>query len=153
LWTATYEDGDIDSETLAEQLAEVEALIELVASIADMTDEEAKATPVFGGSAYYIRDLEALTFAERARDVAIPIFVMHGGRDFQTPVDPCFYLFQEIFAGRNNATLKLYDNLNHLFMPSTATSFTEHANEIMAGTGTVYAPALQDIVDWINGVN
>ena len=145
-----YEAGQIDSETLTEQLADMEALVELFASIENMTDEEAKETLVFGASAYYIRDLESPTFAEHVSGVTIPIFVMHAGRDFQTPTDPDFYLFQEILAGRDNVTLKLYEDLNHSFMPSTATSFVEHASEIMAGVGSVYAPALQDIVGWIN---
>jgi hypothetical protein len=77
---------------------------------------------------------------------------MHAGRDFQTPVDPCFYLFEKILAGRDNATLKLYEDLNHVFMPSTATNFTEHGQEIAAGVGPVYAPALQDIIDWISSL-
>jgi fermentation-respiration switch protein FrsA (DUF1100 family) len=77
------------------------------------------------------------------------MLVMQGGRDFQIPASVDFLLFQEILGERDNVTFKLYENLNHSFIPSTATNFVEHANEITGSTEQVYELAMQDIVDWI----
>ena len=138
---------------LAEMIAEVDLLAELMDSIADMSAEEARETilPLMGVPAYYFQDLTAEAFAHYAAEVDVPILVMQPARDFQVLADVDFVLLQEIFAGRSDVTFLLYADLNHLFVPTTATNFTEHGMGIMESPGRMYAPVLQDIVDWILG--
>jgi dienelactone hydrolase len=151
--TLSYDAGLIDSISLAESLVEVDAIEELFASIANMTDEEAKGTATLLGSGYYMKDIENPSFLDQVSKVTAPILVMQGGRDFQVLADVDFALLREILADRDNITFELYENLNHLFMPSTATNFLEHAHEFMENRNiSVYIPALQDIVDWIHGL-
>jgi len=148
--TTAIELGVVEKEDMADILADVDRLIELAGRIANMSDEEAKETsvPILSSSVYYLKDMMIHSFENYAQDIAIPILVMQGGRDFQILADVDFVLLQELFAGRDNVSFNLYDDLNHSFMPTTAENFIEHAESIMTA-GNVYTPVLQDIVDWI----
>ena len=154
------EEGLIEEEDVADMveaagtediLAGTDAMEALIATLADMPGEVAKETqvPLVGGMAYYFKEMAAHPFANYIQGITVPILVMQGGRDFQILADVDFVLLQELFAGRDNVTFKLYEDLNHVFMLSTATNFIEHATEILMYSGCVYIPALQDIVDWI----
>ena len=43
---------------------------------------------------------------------------MQGYKDFQVSVEKDFNLYKEILKDKDNATFKLYENLNHAFVPS-----------------------------------
>ena len=131
------------------QLAQMDMLEELFATIPGMTPAEAKTVDIMGISAYYFNDLAARSFGNYVGEVAVPILVMQGGRDFQVRADKDFVLLQELLEGRDNVTFKLYEDLNHVFVPTTATNFLEHAAGITQMPGRMDAQALGDIVDWI----
>jgi len=130
-------------------LAQLDMLEELFAAIPAMTPAEAQAMDILGASAYYFKDLAARSFGNYIGEVSVPILVMQGGRDFQVRADKDFVLLQELLEGRDNVTFKLYEDLNHVFVPTTATNFVEHAIGIMQTPGRVDAQVLRDIVDWI----
>ena len=137
-------------------LGMVDALDAQFATIPGMSAAEARAAPLsfLGtplGMAYYFQEMAAHPFADFVRDTRAPMLVMQGGRDFQILADTNFAMIQELLAGRDNVTFKLYENLNHLFMPSAATDFNEHAVEVALTAGVVDAQAMQDIADWILG--
>ena len=144
--------GLVEEADMADMLDEVDQLAELLDRIIDISDEEAKETvvPMLGGNtmAYYFKDMMVRSFESYVQDITVPVLVMQGGRDFQILADVDFALMQEVFAGRDDVVFRLYDDLNHSFMPSTADNFIEHAESIML-PGHVYIPVLQDIVDWI----
>jgi alpha-beta hydrolase superfamily lysophospholipase len=145
-----YAEGLIDVDEKAFMLAELDILAELFSSIADMTAEEARETPIPSlGWAYYFKDMMQHPFADYVDNVTVPVLVLQGSNDFQVLADVDFVLLQELFAGRDNVTFKLYEGLNHLFMPSTAISFVQHASEIVESPGNVDVRVLRDIVTWI----
>jgi len=152
--STAIEEGLVEEKDMADMLVELDQLAELSDALADMPSDTAKETPVpmLGGStmAYYFKDLMVHAFENYAQNITAPILVMQGGRDFQILADVDFALFQEIFAGQDNVTFRLYEDLNHSFIPTTAENFIEHAESIME-PGHVYTPALRDIVDWILG--
>jgi dienelactone hydrolase len=120
-----------------------------------MTAEEAQRTqvnPLFGGgaSAYYFKDFAEHPFEDYIKDITIPIMAIHGSNDYQVPADIDFALLRELFKGRDNVTLNLYDGLDHRFMASNATNFVEHRNQILGRAGArVDEKVLGDIVNWI----
>ena len=145
--TGVHEEAD-----LTDFLTELYAVEKLVATIVDMSDEEAKElhVPMFGASAYYLKDLKLHPFEDFIPHISdLPTLVLQGGRDFQVLADVDFVLLQELFAERDDVMFILYENLNHLFVPTTATNFLEHAEGIIMNPGRVYTQALRDIVDWI----
>lgn len=137
---------------LADIIAGVDELEELFNQLADLSDEEAQETivPVFGGMAYYYLDMLRHPFETYVQDLMAPVLVMQPDRDFQILADVDFILLQELFADRDNVTFLLYEELNHMFIPSAATNFIEHAESVIEG-GQVDRTVLQDIVAWILG--
>ena len=147
---AAIEAGQIEESEVEEFKATVQALQDLAATLLDFSAEEAKdiIVPLFDNSLYYWRDLNVNSFAHYVQNITVPMFVMQPERDFQITADVDFVALQELLADRNNVTFRLYEDLDHLFTPTTATNFIEHAVSVMEG-GRVDRTVLQDIVDWI----
>lgn len=99
-----------------------EELVARINAIADMTKEEAMAAEDIapGMSAYYIYEMAQYDALELIRQGGYPVLVMQGSNDHQVYVDLDYPLYQEGLADYPAAQFKLYDGLNHLFMPSTA---------------------------------
>ncbi|MCL2569126.1 MAG: alpha/beta fold hydrolase [Oscillospiraceae bacterium] len=147
---ATLEMGLATEEDLTDLIEQLEALREVSVSFAHLSIEEIKKTelPLFGGSAYYFYNLRQHPFERYAAHVTVPVLVLHPEKDFQVLADVDFVLLQEIFAGHENVEFRLYEGLNHAFMPTTATNFVEHAESVMT-PGHVDTVVFRDIVEWI----
>jgi len=143
----------IDEADADVQLGALQEAAELFASVLYMTEDEARTfpLPIVSFTAHYQRDMLLHPFSDFIEDIAVPILVMQGGRDFQVLADVDFVMIQELLAGRDNTTFKLYDDLNHSFVSSSATNFTEHAADMQTNPGRVEVAVLRDIVDWILG--
>ena len=147
---AAIEAGQIEESEVEEHKAIVQALQDLAATLLDFSAGEAKdvIVPLFENSLYYWRDLKVNSFAHYVQDITVPMLVLQPERDFQITADVDFVAMQELLADRDNVTFRLYEDLDHLFTPTTATNFIEHAVSVMEG-GRVDRTVLQDIVDWI----
>jgi dienelactone hydrolase len=87
-------------------------------NIYDMSDEEAKSTPMFAGTtAFYWKDMGKKTAGEYLKTVTKPVLIMQGDGDFQVPVETEFQEFKRIMQNHPNVAFKLYPGLNHVFMP------------------------------------
>jgi len=141
--------------TLAAQ-AELAPLIaqaqEVQAQIPSMTAEEAQQTPIFilGSSAYYYWDMQMNQMGDLIPQIAAPMLVLQPARDFQVTMEHDWPLMQEIFGQLPNATMRVYENLNHMFSQSTATNHWTHALEISTTQVRVDRGVLEGIVNWIN---
>ena len=139
-----------DEEIREGAMAQIAEMAELFDSLQNMTAEEAQAIPFDGGATfYYLRDFNAYPFEELVQDIDVPFLVLHGTRDFQTPAHISVPAFREAIGYRANVTIIVYDDLNHMLMPSVATSmagiFEDYARD-----GNVSPLVLEDIVTWIN---
>ncbi|MCL2827320.1 MAG: alpha/beta fold hydrolase [Oscillospiraceae bacterium] len=85
----------------------------------DMSDEEARKTPVLGKHvmAIYFKDMGKKQVREYLEASTKPVFVLHGEGDFQVTVKDDFALYKDILKNHPNATCKLYPGLNHMLMP------------------------------------
>jgi len=115
-----------------------------------LPDDEAVSTtvPGWGVSAYYFKDLYENPISTYIEKATIPFLVLQGSNDFQVLAEIDFILYKELLAGRSNVTFKLYDGLNHLFMPSSKTNISELMDEY-AIESRVDPQVLADIVEWI----
>jgi uncharacterized protein len=103
---------------------------------------------VLGGkmAAAYWLDLRTYNPVQTAERLRIPILILQGGRDFQVTTDADFSAWQSAFAHRRNVSLKVYPDLNHLFMfgtgPSTPAEYSkpEHVDE----------QVISDVAAWIS---
>jgi uncharacterized protein len=80
--------------------------------------------PIIGVPPAYWGDLNAYDPAATAAKLAIPLLILHGGRDYQvTAAD--LARFKTALAGHPNATIRELPRLNHLFMAGDGPSRPE----------------------------
>jgi len=117
--------------------------------IMGMSEKEAKDTPYSGFSAYYYQDWENNIPARHADAIAdIPFLILQGTKDFMVSAELNIPPWQELLAGRDDATFILYEGLNHFFMPFVGGSIEEWEKEFATPAHTD-EQVLADIVEWI----
>lgn len=73
-----------------------------------------------------------------------PALILQGGKDFQVSAEVDYPAWQELFQDRSDVSFQLFDNLNHLFMPSLTGDATEYM------TPQTVAPEVIDAISsWI----
>lgn len=95
--------------------------------------------------AKYWIDLKGYKPAEMAKEIARPMLIMQGGRDYQvTEVD--FNGWKNALSGRNDVEFKFYPAANHLFIDGQG-KITPDDYEV---AGHVSEAVINDIADWVN---
>ncbi|MDD5371674.1 MAG: alpha/beta fold hydrolase [Anaerolineaceae bacterium] len=132
------------------QRAELEELKARVARVKDLNLSDqvsAKDLPLDLHPAYWL-SLRGYQPAEVAKSLAMRIFVLQGGRDYQVTSTGDFPVWQKALGEKSNATLKLYPKLFHLFIsgegPSTPQEYLVE--------GHVSDEVIQDIAGWIKKI-
>ncbi len=93
----------------------------------------------------YWLDLRGYHPLETAAELKIPILVLQGGRDYQvTPAN--FDDWKKTLANRSNATLKLFPDLNHLFIAGSGLSMPHEYYK----PGHVAEDVVSLIASWIS---
>jgi dienelactone hydrolase len=100
---------------------------------------------LLGAPAAYLLSLRGYDPPAAAAKLSLPMLILQGGRDYQVTMAD-FEGWKKALAGRRNATLKTYPNVNHLFMPgqgkATPTEYLEKANNV--------APeVIDEVANWI----
>lgn len=84
---------------------------------------------------------------ETADNLTIPILLLQGKRDYQVTYEEDYAIWNTTFSDNNNAFVKAYDLLNHLFISGEGTpTNTEYMTE-----GHVSEDVIIDIASWIRG--
>jgi dienelactone hydrolase len=81
-----------------------------------------------------------------AKELKIPILILQGGRDFQVPPATNFEEWKAALGGQRNVTLKLYPELNHLFIAGTGPSLPQEYEK----PGHVDERAIAEIATWVS---
>jgi dienelactone hydrolase len=99
----------------------------------------------FGYSGAYWLDVRDYDPIRTATEVAKPMLIAQGGRDYQVTVDDDLALWRAAFDGRADVSIRVYDADDHLFFagtgPSTPAAYEprQHVDEAVVA----------DIADWI----
>ena len=93
----------------------------------------------------YWQELMALDPLDAARRLTAPLFILQGGRDYQSTTED-FRLWENGLAGREGVRMKLYPNLSHLFTPGEGVVTPE---EYTTQVKHVDAEVIRDLSDWI----
>lgn len=101
----------------------------------------------FGVAKAYWLDLNGYDPAEAAKSLGQPLLILQGGRDYQVTMKD-FDRWKAALGSRPGVELKLYPDLNHLFIAGTGRS---EPNEYSI-PGFVAEPVIADIVRWIAGL-
>jgi len=101
---------------IKKQVAKFEKLFD---GMYELSDEAAKKIKMGGGTTlYYFKEMGEHPASEYLSKLEKPILIMQGSEDFQAKVDPDYIGYQNLLKGRNNVSFKLYEGLNHCFVPS-----------------------------------
>ena len=85
----------------------------------EMSDKEAKKKKFAGNlSLSYFKEMGRKTAADYLLESDKPALILQGERDFQVLADDDFRLFQTLLAERSNTFFKLYEGLDHAFVPA-----------------------------------
>ena len=94
----------------------------LLASFDDLyqiSEEEAKCRKLGNGvNMDYFQEMGLHPVSDYLEKTSKPMLIMQGEKDFQVKAGVDFRLYQELLKDRDNVTFKLYENLNHVFVPA-----------------------------------
>ena len=129
---------------------QLKSLEDTFADLYTMSEEEAKTKKIGGGTtAYYFREMGEHPVPEYLEKLTKPILVMQGEKDFQVKKDVDFALYRELLAEKSNASFRLYENLNHVFVPSVYGEITKAKQEYNVEQH-IGENVIRDIADWIH---
>ena len=98
------------------QVAKLSAMFD---GLYELPDEDAKKVKVGGGTTlYYFKEMGEHRASDYLENLEKPVLIMQGEKDFQATVEKDFQAYQELLAGKDNVSFKLYEGLNHAFVPS-----------------------------------
>ncbi|MGQ0703563.1 MAG: alpha/beta hydrolase family protein [Gemmatimonadales bacterium] len=120
-------------------------LAPLIARIKALTPpDSADTTPILGAPASYYLDLAGYDPARAIREVALPLLVLQGLRDYQVTPDQLDDWLTTL-GPREHLTVKRYQSLNHLFLlgqgPPSPADYSR--------PGQVEPQVIADIAAWI----
>jgi dienelactone hydrolase len=117
----------------------------------NLTDEEAKKTSLMFGNAaklYYFKEMGEHSSINYLKDLNKPMLIMQGDKDFQVSVERDFNLYKEILKDKGDITFKLYENLNHAFVPSVYGNIMKARKEYNVEQH-ICDYVIDDIKDWV----
>ena len=128
---------------------QVQKLRKTFAGLYDLSDEEATKKKVGGGTTlYYFKEMGEHAVSDYLSTMEKPMLIMQGKKDFQVKADKDFAMYQDLLKDKSNVTFKLYENLNHAFVPSVYGSIMK-ANKEYNIEQHVGEEVITDIADWI----
>ncbi len=118
----------------------------------DLTDDEAKETKVGSGATlYYFKEMGEHPASEYLKASNKPMLIMQGEKDVQAKADIDFKAYKDLLADRSNVTFKLYEGLNHLFVPSIYEGISNVSKDYKVEQH-IGSDVISDIASWILSV-
>lgn len=115
-----------------------------------ISDEEAKAKKMGGGTTlYYFKEMGQRPVEGYLQNLTKPILVMQGDKDFQVKADVDFVLYKQLLAEHPDVTFRLYENLNHCFVPSVYGRI-DKAKQEYAVEQHIGDEVISDIANWVH---
>ena len=117
----------------------------------NLTDEEAKKTSLMFGTPiklYYFKEMGEHPSTDYLKNLTKPMLIMQGDKDFQVSVEKDFNLYKEILKDKDNVTFKLYENLNHAFVPAIYTDIMKAKKEYSVKQ-SICDYVIEDIANWV----
>ena len=103
-----------------------------------------------GTTLYYFKEMGEHPAADYLLPLTKPVLIAQGEKDFQATVARDYSAYRNLLAGKDNVTFKLYENLNHAFVPSVYGTITKAKQEYNVEQHIGEA-VISDIANWILG--
>ena len=128
---------------------QIQKMVHLFDGLYDLSDEEAKRKKVGNGTTlYYFKEMGEHAVSDYLAFLEKPILIMQGEKDFQVKIDKDFAAYQNLLKDKSNVTFKLYENLNHAFVPSIYGSITMAKKEYNIEQH-IGEKVIADIANWM----
>ncbi len=117
----------------------------------DLTDDEAKNKKMGGGTTlYYFKEMGEHPAGDYLTRMEKPVLIMQGGKDFQAKAHVDLKMYQELLKDRPNVTFRLYENLNHCFVPAISDRISKAKQEYNVERH-IGPEVIGQIARWIHG--
>ena len=128
---------------------QVEKIEKMFEGFENLSDEEAKKKKMGNGvTLYYFKEMNAFDTKNYLKTISKPMLIMQGEKDFQATVDKDFTSYKQLLEGKDNVVFKLYENLNHAFVPSIYGSIMKAKQEYNVEQH-IGENVISDIANWI----
>ncbi len=115
----------------------------------DLTDEEAQKKKVGGGTtAYYFKEMGEYPAENDLRELKKPLLILQGEKDVQVRPDIDFAAYKALLQGKSNVTFRLYEGLNHAFVPAVCGKISKATKEF-SKEQHIGENVIADIANWI----
>ena len=127
---------------------QISKLTQMFDNLYQLSDEEAKKKKVGGGTTlYYFKEMGEHA-ASNYLSTSKPMLIMQGEKDFQATVEKDFQAYKQLLSDKDNVTFKLYENLNHAFVPSVYGNIMKAKQEYSVEQH-IGEEVIGDIANWI----
>ena len=119
------------------------------AGMYELTDEEAQKRKVAGGTTvYYFKEMGERPAEQYLLNTDKPLLILQGEKDVQVRPDVDFSAYQELLKDRCNVTFRLYEGLNHAFVPAVCGKISKVMKEF-SKEQHIGETVIADIAGWI----
>lgn len=138
---------NLDGTQTPEEKTQLQAIQTQVSQVKspDLATSAAPQDQLLGAAAAYWLDLRDYNPTQVASSLPIPMLILQGGRDYQVSATKDFTTWETALEGKAGATLKLYPQLNHLFITGDGQSSPQEYQM----EGHVSQDVVDDISAWI----
>ena len=128
------------------QVAKISAMFE---GMYELSDKEAKKKKLGNGTTlYYFKEMGEYPASEYLLKLEKPVMIMQGEKDFQATLEKDFAAYKELLKDKKNVTFKVYENLNHLFVPSVYGNIMKAMKEYKVEQH-IGENVIKELADWI----
>ena len=129
---------------------QVTKISKLFEGLYEISDEEAKKRKMGGGTTlYYFKEMGEHAAPDYLAACEKPILIMQGEKDFQATAEKDFAAYQQLLAGKEQVSFRLYPGLNHAFVPSVFGDIMK-AKQEYAVEQHIGKEVILGIADWIH---
>ncbi|MBR6575288.1 MAG: alpha/beta fold hydrolase [Clostridia bacterium] len=128
---------------------QTEKLQRTFADMYDLTDAEAQQKKVAGGTTvYYFKEMGDHPAETYLQNPEKPLLILQGGKDVQARPNIDFAAYQQLLKDKPNVTFRLYEGLNHAFVPAVCGKISKVMKEF-SKEQHIGADVIADIANWI----
>ncbi len=115
----------------------------------ELSDDEAKKIPYAGGvNLYYFKEMGEHRAADYLEKTEKPVLIMQGTKDLQVSTEKDFGGYKRAFGERDNFSFRLYEGLNHCFVPALYDDISKATKEF-SKERHIGDNIISDIAGWI----
>ena len=131
---------------------QVAKITEMFEGLYLLSDEDAKKKKVGGGTTlYYFKEMGEHSASDYLTTTQKPMLIMQGEKDFQATVGKDFQAYKQLLGNKNNVAFRLYENLNHAFVPSVYGDIMKAKQEYNIEQH-ISENVIADIANWIKEI-